>query len=58
MNQFFSVILAALGSQTSQIRSAVVMTLSHLFSEYVRVDDVVRSLLSSLLQTVTVLFDE
>ena len=58
MNEYFSVILAALGGQTSHMRSAAVMALSRLVFEYVRVDAVVRSLLPSLLQTVTVMFDE
>jgi len=47
-----------LGGQTSQMRSAAVMALSRLVFEYARNDPGVKELLPSLLQTVTVLFDE
>ena len=58
MTDFFKIILAALGAQTSHMRSAAVMALSRLTFEYARDDYTVQSLLPSLMQTVTVLFDE
>lgn len=54
----FRVIAAALGAQTTHMRSAAVMAMSRLVFEYARVDESVYALLPSLLQTVIVLFDE
>lgn len=58
LQEFFTIILGALGGQTPQMRSAAVMALSRLVFEYARNDLSVQSLLPSLLQTVIVLFDE
>ena len=58
MNEYFQVIVGALGAQTTHMRSAAVMALSRLVFEYAREDISVQSLLPSLLQTVTCLFDE
>jgi len=58
MTEFFKIILAALGAQTSHMRSAAVMAISRLTFEYARNDYIVQSLLPSLMQTVAVLFDE
>jgi len=58
LQEFFTIILGALGGQTPQMRSAAVMALSRLVFEYARDDDDVQELLPSLLQTVMVLFDE
>ena len=58
MTDYFRIILAALGAQTTHMRSAAVMALSRLIFEYARVDHVVQDLLPSLMQTVSVLFDD
>ena len=58
MTDYFSIVLAALGAQTTHMRSAAVMALSRLTFEYARDDDVVQELLPSVLQTVSVLFDD
>jgi len=58
MADYFRIILAALGAQTTHMRSAAVMALSRLTFEYAREDDAVRELLPSLMQTVAVLFDD
>lgn len=58
MTDFFRIILAALGAQTTHMRSAAVMALSRLIFEYARVDHTVQELLPSLMQTVSVLFDD
>eukprot|EP00571_Detonula_confervacea_P014457 CAMPEP_0172305402 /NCGR_PEP_ID=MMETSP1058-20130122/6707_1 /TAXON_ID=83371 /ORGANISM="Detonula confervacea, Strain CCMP 353" /LENGTH=1524 /DNA_ID=CAMNT_0013016997 /DNA_START=113 /DNA_END=4687 /DNA_ORIENTATION=+ len=58
MTDYFRIILAALGAQTTHMRSAAVMALSRLTFEYARDDFTVQSLLPSLMQTVAVLFDD
>lgn len=58
MTEFFQIIVGGLGAQTTHMRSAAVMALSRIVFEYARDDITVQSLLPSLLQTVTVLFDE
>lgn len=58
MTEFFKIILAALGAQTTHMRSAAVMALSRLTFEYARDDREVQDLLPSLMQTVAVLFDD
>jgi ribosomal RNA-processing protein 12 len=58
MTDYFRIILAALGAQTTHMRSAALMALSRLIFEYARVDHVVQDLLPSLMQTVSVLFDD
>ena len=58
MTDYFKIILAALGAQTSHMRSAAVMALSRLTFEYARHDMTVQSLLPSLMQTVAFLFDD
>lgn len=58
MADYFRIILAALGAQTTHMRSAAVMALSRLTFEYARDDFTVQSLLPSLMQTVAVLFDD
>ncbi|KAL9185484.1 hypothetical protein ACHAXT_003261 [Thalassiosira profunda] len=58
MTDFFRIILAAMGAQTTHMRSAAVMALSRLTFEYARDDPEVQSLLPSLMQTVAVLFDD
>ena len=58
MTDYFRIILAALGAQTTHMRSAAVMALSRLTFEYARDDLTVQSLLPSLMQTVAVLFDD
>jgi ribosomal RNA-processing protein 12 len=58
ITEFFKIILAALGAQTSHMRSAAVMAISRLTFEYAREDETVLSLLPSLMQTVSVLFDD
>ena len=58
MTDYFSIVLAALGAQTTHMRSAAVMALSRLTFEYARDDEVVQELLPSVLQTVSVLFDD
>ncbi|KAL7529107.1 hypothetical protein ACHAXR_002800, partial [Thalassiosira sp. AJA248-18] len=58
MTDYFQIILAALGAQTTHMRSAAVMALSRLTFEYARDDSTVQSLLPSLMQTVAVLFDD
>lgn len=58
MADYFRIILAALGAQTTHMRSASVMALSRLAFEYARVDHTVQELLPSLMQTVSVLFDD
>lgn len=55
---YFRTILAALGAQTTHMRSAAVMALSRLIFEYARVDHNVQELLPALMQTVAVLFDD
>jgi len=58
MTDYFRIILAALGAQTTHMRSAAVMALSRLTFEYARDDFTVQELLPSLMQTVAVLFDD
>ena len=58
VTDYFRIILAALGAQTTHMRSAAVMALSRLTFEYARDDSTVQSLLPSLMQTVAVLFDD
>ena len=58
LQEFFTIILGALGGQTPQMRSAAVMALSRLVFEYARDEQGVQELLPSLLQTIMVLFDE
>lgn len=58
MTDYFKIILAALGAQTTHMRSAAVMALSRLTFEYARNDMTVQSLLPSLMQTVAFLFDD
>jgi len=58
ITQILHMIVAALGAQTSHMRSAAVMALSRLTFEYARVDHVLQGLLPSVLTTVSVLFDE
>jgi len=58
MVDFFQIVLAALGAQTSHMRSGAVMALSRLVFEYAREDETVQELLPQLLQTVIVLFAE
>jgi len=58
MEDFFRIVLAALGAQTPHMRSAAVMGLSRLVFEYARTDEVVQTILPSVLQTVVVLFNE
>ena len=58
ITEFFKIILAALGAQTSHMRSAAVMALSRLIYEYARDDETVQELLPHLMQTVSVLFDD
>ena len=58
MTDYFKIILAALGAQTTHMRSAAVMALSRLTFEYARHDVSVQSLLPSLMQTVAFLFDD
>lgn len=58
MTDYFRIVLAALGAQTSHMRSAAVMALSRLAFEYAREDNTVQELLPSLMQTVSVLFDD
>jgi ribosomal RNA-processing protein 12 len=58
MTDYFRIILAALGAQTTHMRSAAVMALSRLAFEYARRDQTVQELLPSLMQTVSILFDD
>ena len=58
ITEFFKIILAALGAQTSHMRSAAVMAISRLTYEYAREDETVGELLPHLMQTVAVLFDD
>ena len=58
ITEFFKIILAALGAQTSHMRSAAVMALSRLVYEYAREDETVQGLLPHLMETVAVLFDD
>jgi ribosomal RNA-processing protein 12 len=55
---FFRLVAAALGAETTQMRSAAVMAMSRLVFEFAREDLALQSLLPSLLQTVIVLFDD
>jgi ribosomal RNA-processing protein 12 len=55
---FFRLVAAALGAETTQMRSAAVMAMSRLVFEFARDDLALQSLLPSLLQTVIVLFDD
>jgi len=57
MEDFFQIVLAALGAQTPHMRSGAVMAISRLVFEY-RDDVVVQQLLPQVLQTVMILFDE
>jgi len=56
--EFVQVVVAALGAETSHMRSAVVMALSRIVFEKAWDSDQLHSLLPSLLQTVLVLIDE
>lgn len=58
ITDFFKIILAALGAQTSHMRSAAVMALSRLTFEYARDDETVQALIPSLMQTISLLFDD
>ena len=58
MADYFRIVLSALGAQTTHMRSAAVMALSRLAFEYAREDHAVQELLPSLMQTVSVLFDD
>ena len=58
MADYFRIVLSALGAQTTHMRSAAVMALSRLAFEYAREDHTVQELLPSLMQTVSVLFDD
>ena len=58
ITEFFKIILAALGAQTSHMRSAAVMAISRVTYEYAREDETVGELLPHLMQTVAVLFDD
>jgi len=59
MTEYVKVVLAALGAQTTHMRSAAVMALSRLAFERARDDDgEVRSLLPDVMRTVAVLFDD
>ncbi|KAL3791491.1 hypothetical protein HJC23_011522 [Cyclotella cryptica] len=58
ITDFFKIILAALGAQTSHMRSAAVLALSRLTFEFARDDEIVRTLLPSLMETISVLFDD
>jgi ribosomal RNA-processing protein 12 len=58
LTDFFQLVTAALGAETTHMRSAAVMALSRLVFEYARDDPAVQPLLPSLLQTVLVLFDD
>jgi ribosomal RNA-processing protein 12 len=55
---FFRLVAAALGAETTQMRSAAVMAMSRLIFEFARDDPALQSILPSLLQTVVVLFDD
>lgn len=58
MVDFVQVIIAALGAETSHMRSAVVMALSRIVFEYAGANEKLHELLPSLLKTVLVLIDE
>lgn len=58
MTDYFQIVVAALGGQTTHMRSAAVMALSRLIYEYAREEAEVQDLLPSLMQTVAVLFDD
>ena len=58
MTDYFTIVMAALGAQTTHMRSAAVMALSRLAYEYAREDVEVQQLLPSIMQTVAVLFDD
>ena len=58
MTDYFTIVMAALGAQTTHMRSAAVMALSRLTYEYAREDVEVQQLLPSIMQTVAVLFDD
>lgn len=58
MADYFRIVLAALGAQTTHMRSAAVIALSRLIFEYAREDPIVQELLPSLMHTVAVLFDD
>jgi len=56
--EYIQIIVAALGAQTSHMRSAAVMALSRIVFEYASTVDSVQTLVPSLIKTVLVLFDE
>ena len=59
MTEYIKIVLAALGAQTTHMRSAAVMALSRLAFERARDDDgEVQSLLPDVMRTVAVLFDD
>lgn len=58
MDYFLGVIAAALGAETSHMRSAAVMASSRLVFEFAREDDNLQRILPSLLRTIIILFDE
>jgi ribosomal RNA-processing protein 12 len=58
MTDFLRVIAAALGAETSHMRSAAVLASSRLVFEFAREDDSLQGALPSLLQTILILFNE
>jgi ribosomal RNA-processing protein 12 len=58
MPNYFKTIAAALGAQTTHMRSAAVMAMSRLVFEFSRTDATVHAMLPMMLETVIVLFDE